>query len=92
MVNSVLQRPVVLPAGQLAVKPTHSLRSSRGRRTRAGRPAKGEDKKLADAIRIGFIEGMLDFNESLRQLVGRGDVAEAGALEVAPNPDALKMA
>jgi hypothetical protein len=35
---------------------------------------------------------MLDFNESLRQLVGRGDVAEAGALEVAPNPDALKMA
>ena len=53
---------------------------------------KGEDKKLADAIRIGFVEGMLDFNESLRQLVGRGDVAEAGALEVAPNPDALKMA
>jgi twitching motility protein PilT len=53
---------------------------------------KGEDKKLSDAVRIGFIEGMLDFNESLRQLVGRGDVAEAAALEVAPNPDALKMA
>jgi len=53
---------------------------------------KGEDKKLADAIRIGYIEGMVDFNENLRQLVARGDVNEAAAVEVAPNPDALKMA
>ena len=53
---------------------------------------KGEDKKLPDAIRIGFLEGMLDFNESLRQLVERGDVDRATALEVAPNPEALKMA
>lgn len=53
---------------------------------------KQEDKKLADAIRIGFQEGMLDFNESLTQLVLRGDVARDVALEVAPNPDALKMA
>jgi twitching motility protein PilT len=53
---------------------------------------KAEDKKLPDAIRIGFTEGMLDFNESLRQLVARGDVDEGAALEVAPNPDALKMA
>jgi twitching motility protein PilT len=53
---------------------------------------KGEDKKLPDAIRIGFLEGMLDFNESLRQLVERGDVDRATALEVSPNPDALKMA
>jgi twitching motility protein PilT len=29
---------------------------------------KGEDKKLYDAIRIGYQEGMLDFTESLRQL------------------------
>jgi twitching motility protein PilT len=35
---------------------------------------------------------MLDFNESLRQLVERGDVDRATALEVAPNPEALKMA
>ena len=35
---------------------------------------------------------MLDFNESLRQLVERGDVDRATALEVSPNPDALKMA
>jgi twitching motility protein PilT len=53
---------------------------------------KGEDKKLSDAIRIGFLEGMLDFTESLRQLVERGDVDKAAALEVAPNPEALKMA
>jgi twitching motility protein PilT len=53
---------------------------------------KAEDKKLSDAIRIGFLEGMLDFNESLRQLVERGDVDRATALEVAPNPEALKMA
>jgi twitching motility protein PilT len=53
---------------------------------------KGEDKKLPDAIRIGVIEGMIDFNESLRQLVARGDVDQAKALESSPNPDALKMA
>jgi twitching motility protein PilT len=53
---------------------------------------KAEDKKLSDAIRIGYLEGMLDFDESLRQLVERGDVDRATALEVASNPDALKMA
>jgi twitching motility protein PilT len=53
---------------------------------------KSEDKKLSDAIRIGFLEGMLDFTESLTQLVQRGDVDRAAALEVAPNPEALKMA
>jgi twitching motility protein PilT len=53
---------------------------------------KAEDKKLPDAIRIGYLEGMLDFTESLRQLVEHGDVDRATALEVAPNPEALKMA
>ena len=53
---------------------------------------KAEDKKLGDAIRIGFLEGMMDFTESLRILVERGDVDRAAALEVAPNPEALKMA
>jgi twitching motility protein PilT len=53
---------------------------------------KGEDKKLPDALRIGMIEGMMDFNESLRQLAARGDVDQAAALEASPNPEALKMA
>jgi twitching motility protein PilT len=53
---------------------------------------KGEDKKLPDAIRIGMLEGMIDFNESLRLLVARGDVDAEKAIEAAPNPDALKMA
>ena len=51
-----------------------------------------QQEKLPDAIRIGFLEGMLDFDESLRQLVERGDIDRATALEVATNPDALKMA
>ncbi len=53
---------------------------------------KQEDKKLSDAIRIGFQEGMLDFTESLTQLVLGGLVDRAAAIEVAPNPEALKMA
>ena len=53
---------------------------------------KAEDRKLSDAIRIGFLEGMIDFTESLRQLVERGDIDRATALEVAPNPEQLKMA
>jgi twitching motility protein PilT len=53
---------------------------------------KGEDKKLPDAIRIGFHEGMLDFTESLRQLVEKNWVERSVALEVAPNPEQLKMA
>src|SRR5436305_812701 len=53
---------------------------------------KSEDKKLPDAIRIGFLEGMLDFTESLRLLVETGLVDKATALEVAPNPEQLKMA
>jgi twitching motility protein PilT len=52
---------------------------------------KGEDKKLPDAIRIGYLEGMVDFNENLRQLVERGDITRETALEVSPNPDNLKM-
>jgi twitching motility protein PilT len=51
-----------------------------------------EDSKLLDAIRIGIQEGMVDFTENLRQLVERGDVDKATALEVAPNAEQLKMA
>ena len=51
----------------------------------------GEDKKLPDAIRIGIQEGMVDFNENLRQLCERGDIEKQVALEFSPNPDQLKM-
>lgn len=54
--------------------------------------AEGEDLKLPDAIRIGYQEGMVDFTENLRQLVERGDVDKATALEFAPDPEKLKMA
>jgi twitching motility protein PilT len=53
---------------------------------------KSKDEKLHDAIRSFFNEGMLDFTESLRQLVERNDVDKATALEFAPNPEQLKMA
>lgn len=51
-----------------------------------------EDEKIADAIRIGREEGMQDYTESLRQLVENELVDRQTALEVAPNPEALRMA
>ena len=51
-----------------------------------------EDSKIPDAIKIGYQEGMVDFTENLRQLVERGDIDKATALEVAPSPEQLKMA
>jgi twitching motility protein PilT len=54
--------------------------------------AEGEDLKLPQAIMIGYLEGMVDFTENLRQLVERGDVDKATALEFAPDPEKLKMA
>ncbi len=53
--------------------------------------SKGEDKKIPDAIRIGYLEGMVDFNENLRQLVERNDITKEVAIEVSSNPDQLKM-
>jgi twitching motility protein PilT len=50
------------------------------------------DGELIDAIKMSYHEGMIDFTENLRQLVERGDVDRATALEVAPNPEQLKMA
>jgi len=54
--------------------------------------SEGEDSKLIDAIRMSYQEGMVDFTENLRQLVERGDIDKPTALEVAPNPEQLKMA
>jgi twitching motility protein PilT len=54
--------------------------------------SESQDSKLNDAIKMCFQEGMVDFTENLRQLVERGDVDKAIALEVAPNPEQLVMA
>ncbi len=52
----------------------------------------GNDEKLADAIRLCAGEGMQDFTMSLKTLVDKDLIDRATALEVAPNPEALKMA
>ena len=52
---------------------------------------KHKDEKLLDAIRSFYNEGMLDFNESLRQLAENGDIDKATALEFSPNADQLRM-
>ena len=52
----------------------------------------GQDEKLPDAIRIGKEEGMQDFTMSLKDLVERDMIDRPTAFEVAPNPEALKMA
>jgi twitching motility protein PilT len=51
-----------------------------------------QDSKLGDAIRIGAADGMQDFTMSLKQLIDDGLIDRPTAFEVAPNPDALKMA
>jgi twitching motility protein PilT len=52
----------------------------------------GTDSKLSDAIRIGAADGMQDFTMSLKQLIDDQLIDRPTAFEVAPNPDALKMA
>ena len=52
----------------------------------------GEDNKLSDAIRLSANEGMQDFTMSLKELVNTRMIDRATAFEVAPNPEALKMA
>ena len=51
-----------------------------------------EDSKLGDAMRIGKEDGMMDFTESLRQLVVAEKIERATAFEFAPNVETLKMA
>ena len=52
---------------------------------------KGEDSKLLDAIRANYNEGMVDFNENLRQLVELNRIDKSTALEFSPNADQLRM-
>jgi twitching motility protein PilT len=49
------------------------------------------DEKLPDLIRMSANEGMQDFTMSLKGLVDQGFISEAVALQVAPNPEALRM-
>ena len=51
-----------------------------------------QDHKLADAIRIGAEEGMLDFTMSLKDLIDQELIDRPTAFQVAPNKEALKMA
>ncbi|MCU0703438.1 MAG: PilT/PilU family type 4a pilus ATPase [Fimbriiglobus sp.] len=53
---------------------------------------KSKDDSILPAIQMCYQEGMIDFNENLRQLVERGDVDKPTALEFSPNPEQLKMA
>jgi twitching motility protein PilT len=54
--------------------------------------SEARDNQISQAIIIGYLEGMVDFTENLRQLVERGDVDKATALEFAPDAEKLKMA
>jgi len=51
----------------------------------------GDDEKIADVLRSGREEGMQDMNMSLVDLVKRGLITEATAMESSPNPEALAM-
>jgi len=53
---------------------------------------KGQDKAITDVIRAGARDGMQDFTASLADLVGKSLITGETALEIAPNPDELKMA
>jgi Tfp pilus assembly pilus retraction ATPase PilT len=48
-------------------------------------------EKLAAAIETGGEEGMVNFNQSLFQLVKDGKVSQKEALAKATNPQALEM-
>ena len=50
-----------------------------------------KDSRLPDLIRMSTREGMQDFTMSLKELVDRGLVSQAVAVDVAPNPESLKM-
>ena len=52
---------------------------------------KSKDDSLLPAIKMCYNEGMVDFNENLRQLVERGSIDKPTALEFSPNPEQLKM-
>jgi twitching motility protein PilT len=54
--------------------------------------SEGLDARLADIIKISEQEGMQDFTKALKDRVEADMITRESAFEVAPNPDALKMA
>ncbi len=53
--------------------------------------AEGRDHELGSVIRNSPHEGMIDFTESIRQLVDKEYISAKTAYAAAPNPDELKM-
>lgn len=53
--------------------------------------ADGRDSQIGAVIRSSYHEGMIDFTESLRQLIEQELVSVKTAYAAAPNPDELKM-
>ncbi len=51
----------------------------------------GNDERLSDLIRMSSKEGMQDFTLSLKDLIDRQLISAEVALEVAPNPEVLRM-
>jgi twitching motility protein PilT len=51
----------------------------------------GEDEKLPAAMRIGKEEGMQRFNDSLWHFLQKDIISRAGAFEISPNVEELKM-
>lgn len=54
--------------------------------------SEGQDERLADIIKVAENEGMQDFTKALVDRVEADMIIREAAFEVAPNPDALKMA
>ena len=51
----------------------------------------GNEKKIADLIRIHTEDGMCDFNQSLYKLIKDGFITEKTGLTLSHNPEQLKM-
>ena len=49
------------------------------------------DNEIGAVLRNSYHEGMIDFTESLRQMVENEDISVKTAYAAAPNPDELKM-
>lgn len=54
--------------------------------------SEGQDERLSDIIKVCENEGMQDFTKALVDRVEGDMITREAAFEVAPNPDALKMA
>jgi twitching motility protein PilT len=54
--------------------------------------SEGQDARLGDLLKVCEQEGMQDFTKALKDRVEADMITREAAFEVAPNPDALKMA